>query len=135
MVTTTQAQFRVNTSFGQGLSFDKDFNYSLYQSTINIEPGYSFGKFSLNGVSSSVISDSVASFYTGLSPSYKLWEKSEKSFSIRGNALIGEAGKKLIGIGCGYTNDKVTFGLNAYREMKEKELWIEATFGIFVYEE
>lgn len=129
------SQFAVSTSLGQGIRINDELNYTLYQTAISIQAGYTFEKFTLNTVSTSVLTDSVTSYYTGLMPSVNVWNKSEKNINISGLFLAGMNGGKLVGIGSGYQTDKITFGINAMRELKLNETWIEAVLGFNIYKE
>lgn len=129
------SQFSVSSSLGQGIKFNDEFDYTLYQSTISVQAGFTFDKFILNSISTSVLTDSVTSYYAGIQPGYEFWTDENKSMSINGLIMLGTAGNRLAGLGFGYTNDNIKIGINAMRELNLKETWIEAVIGFNIYKE
>lgn len=131
------SQFEVSSSLGQGIKFNNDFDYTLYQSTVSIQAGFTFEKFTLNSISTSVITDSVTSFYAGIQPAFTFWEDpaQQKKMQVSGLAMIGTEGNKLAGLGFAYSKDKLTFGINGMREFKLNETWVEFVLGFNLYSE
>lgn len=132
---TLQAQFSLSSSVGFGAKINSQYDYSLYQTSITLDPQYTIDKVTIYTEGLSVISDSSTKLFTGLKVDYAFWDwkgESNKKLSANVHALLGEAGSKLLGGGINYTVGNIYVGLDASQEYLNKELWLNLSVGYFL---
>ena len=57
--TSAFAQFNLSSGIGYGIQVNSKFDYTLFQTTVSVEPQFQFDKFSLVSQSLAMISDSA----------------------------------------------------------------------------
>lgn len=127
------SQFNIATLFGQGIKINSGMDFTMYQTTVNVMPTYSFGKFSLSEINSSVITDSTTEFFIGFAPAYEVYRKENNSFGISAIGMLGDAGKSALGGGLNFSNQKISLGLQYLYESKLRENWVQAVLGVTIY--
>jgi len=133
--TSAFAQFSLSTAVGFGAKINSQYDYSLYQTSITLDPQYTIDKVTIYTEGLSVISDSSTKLFTGLKVDYAFWDwkgESNKKLSANVHALIGEAGSKLFGGGINYTVGNIYVGFDASQEYLNKELWLNLSVGYFL---
>lgn len=122
LVSTASAQFKLNTSVGYGIEFNKNSDYNLFQSSINIDLLYSVDKFNFISETVNMYSDSSNSFYSGVKLAYGFWNNKNKSLSVSIHGLLGTEGKKILGLGLNYYVDNLQLSGDISQEYLSKSL-------------
>lgn len=126
-----QSQFSVSAGMGYGIRINNNMDYDLFQSTVTVEPQYNLGKFKISAVALAV-NDSTADFFTGIKPSYKIWETSAESFALSISAMQGLEGKQLLGGGITYEYTNMYVSGDAYHEVKNNQFIGNLSVGIYI---
>lgn len=124
------SQFSLSGSVGYGIRINNTFEYDLFQSSVTVEPQYDFGKFKLSAVALS-INDSTADFYTGIKPSYQVYESGNHTFDVSVSALQGLEGKQLLGGGITYGYLNMFVSADGYNEFQSKQFIGNMSVGYY----
>ena len=124
------AQFNVSAVVGYGIRINNNLEYDLFQSSVSVEPQYDFGKFKLSAVALSIY-DSTADFYTGIKPSYQVYESGNHLFDLSVSALQGLEGKQLLGGGITYGYMNMYVSADAYNEFQNKQFIGNLSVGYY----
>lgn len=126
-----QAQFSLSTAVGYGIKSNSSMDYTLFNSSIQVNPQYDIDKINISAIALAV-NDSIADFYSGIKTGYQIWEDGYKKLQISAAALAGFEGKLLTGGGVTYTVSNTFLNLDCYYEKKRMEFWTNLSVGIFV---
>lgn len=124
------SQFSLSGALGYGIRINNTLEYDLFQSSVSVEPQYDFGKFKLSAVALS-INDSIAEFYTGIKPSYQVYESGNHIFDISVSALQGLEGKQLLGGGITYGYLNMFVSADGYNEFQSKQFIGNMSVGYY----
>ena len=116
------AQFNLSSGIGYGIQVNSKLDYTLFQTTVSVEPQFQFDKFSLVSQSLAMISDSASNFYTGLKAGYRVWQNinEDEQFTVSGHALLGSEGRKLLGGGVAYKIENIELNIDCSQEYLSK---------------
>lgn len=125
------SQFSLSSSVGYGVKVNSEFEYEIFQSSIQVTPQYQIDKFNIAIVGLS-INDSSANVYGGLKTGYSVWKKDNKQLALSLSALQGTEGKTLLGGGLSYEVDNTFISADFYNENKFKNFIANLSFGIYI---
>lgn len=130
VATNVYSQFDLKGSVGGGIKIDKNLDYSLFQSNMELTTQYQVDKFLFSAVFLAVSDSVISEPFTGFELGYNVWQLDKnKSLFLSAHALMGTVGKKLFGGTLTYQVADLSLGLMVSQEYKNKQTWISANVG------
>lgn len=129
--TSLQAQdFSLRTLFGGGIKIDSKLNYTIYQSSVTIEPRFKINNIELSSINTSLMNDSSVSYWTGLQVGYFLWQQKDKTIEVLIQGQISMNNEQSLGIGVEYITEKIIFKVTGAKQLKSPSAIFMAFIGI-----
>lgn len=126
-----QAQdFSLRTLLGYGIEVNSRLDYTVYQSSVTVEPRLRIDNIEFSSINTSLQSDSSVSYWTGLQVGYFPWQQKDKAVEVLMQGLISNGDKKLLGVGIEYTTKEIILKVTAAKEFKNNTAVFMGCIGI-----
>lgn len=136
LISSANAQFdnfKKGAFIGYGAEFLSAKDYNLLQTQVTFDLQFQTGIFLYGSQTTTMISDSVSTPFTGLKIGVSAWNNQDNNqqLFITGHGLIGEAGDKLLGGGVMFQTPQFGINIDISQRYKRKSLNIMLCAGAY----